>query len=105
MTQRRNPSVCFPQFWPACRLRRRADAAGFAMAWDAALAGRSGNPIPARKVTPDELPALAFAGPVRVRMMRGRFAAVSRIPSNTALLRFPAPLDRASRRHDRGVWP
>ena len=89
----------------AYRLRRRVDAAGFAMAWDAALAGRSGNPIPARKVTPDELPVLAFDGPVRVRMMRGRFAAVSRTPCNTALLRFLAQLDRASRRHDLGVWP
>ncbi len=48
---------------------------------------------------------LAFAGPVRVWMMRGRFAAISRTPSNTALLRFLAQLDRASRRHDRGVWP
>ncbi|QZP08097.1 helix-turn-helix domain-containing protein [Caenibius sp. WL] len=46
----------------AYRLRRRADAAGFAAAWDAALAGRAGIRIPARKVTPDDLPALAFAG-------------------------------------------
>ena len=78
----------------AYRLRRRADAAGFAAAWDAALAGRAGIRIPARKVTPDDLPALAFAGPVRVRMYRGRFAAVSRQPSDTALLRLLAQYDR-----------
>ena len=88
----------------AYRLRRRADAAGFAAAWDAALAGRAGIRIPARKVTPDDLPGLAFAGPVRVRMYRGRFAAVSRQPSDTALLRLLAHYDRALRGHDRSVW-
>jgi len=88
----------------AYRLRRRADAAGFAAAWDAALAGRAGIRIPARKVTPDDLPALAFAGPVRVRMYRGRFVAVSRQPSDTALLRLLAHYDRALRGHDRSVW-
>ena len=89
----------------AYRLRRRADAAGFAAAWDAALAIRAGNRIPVRKVTPAELPVLAFEGAVRVRMMRGRFAGVSRIPSNTALLRFLAQIDRASRHHGPEVWP
>ena len=51
----------------AYRLRRRADAAGFAAAWDAALAGRAGIRIPARKVTPDNLLTPAFAGIRRVR--------------------------------------
>ena len=88
----------------AYRLRRRADAAGFAAAWDAALAGRSGNRIPARKVTPDDLPTLAFEGPVRVRMYRGRFASVSRQPSNTALLRLLSQYDRALRHCDRRLW-
>ncbi len=88
----------------AYRLRRRADAAGFAAAWDAALAGRSGNRIPARKVTPDDLPTLAFEGPMRVRMHRGRFASVSRQPSVTALLRLLSLYDRALRGHDRRLW-
>lgn len=90
----------------AHRLRRRADAAGFADAWDAVLAARAdGIMIPARKVTPDELPVLAFDGPVRVRMYRGRLAAVTRQPSDTALLRFVAQCDRACRAGDRGGWP
>ena len=94
----------------AHRLRRRADAAGFADAWDAVLAARAGARaggimIPARKVTPDELPVLAFDGPVRVRMSRGRLAAVTRQPSDTALLRFVAQCDRAFRAGDRGGWP
>ncbi len=88
----------------AYRLRRRADAAGFAAAWDAALAERNGNRIPARKVTPGDLPTLAFAGPVRVRMYRGRFATVSRQPSDTALLRLLSHYDRALRHRDRRLW-
>ena len=88
----------------AYRLRRRADATGFAAAWDAALAGRSGNRIPAWKVTPDDLPTLAFEGAVRVRMHRGRFASVSRQPSDTALLRLLSQYDRALRHCDRRLW-
>ena len=91
----------------AYRLRARADACSFAAAWDAVVAiraGQTGNMIPARKVTPDELPVLAFDGPVRVRMFRGRFAAVSRIPSDTALLRLVAQCGRATRGIDRGPW-
>lgn len=88
------------------RLRRRPGAESFAAAWDAALAIRkSGIKIPARKVTPDELPVLAFDGAIRVRMYRGRFATVNRQPSNTALLRLLSQYGRALRAHDRGHWP
>lgn len=90
----------------AYRLRARADAGSFAAAWDAVLAiraGKAGSMIPARKVTPDDLPALAFDGPVRVRMFRGRFAGVSRTPSDTALLRLIAQCNRAARGIDQGL--
>lgn len=89
----------------AHRLRRRPDAGSFAAAWDAALAIRSGIMIPARKVTPDDLRAWAFDGPVRVRMYRGRFVSAVRQPSNTALLRLLSQCDRALRHRDRGLWP
>ena len=82
----------------AYRLRRRPGAASFSAAWDAVLAIRkSGNRIPQRKVTPDELPTRAFDGPIRVRMYRGRFVATTRQPDNTALLRLLAQYDRSLR--------
>ena len=90
----------------AYRLRRRADAGAFAAAWDAVLAARSGTILPARKVTPDDLRASAYDGPVIVRMYRGRFAATYRQPSDSALLRLLSHYDRALRQHDRegGAW-
>jgi hypothetical protein len=90
----------------AYRLRRRQGAESFAAAWDAVLALRAGaERVPARKVTPDELPVLAHEGAIRVRMVRGRFAVATRQPSNTALLRLLAAYDRALRAVPAEWWP
>ncbi|AZI37269.1 hypothetical protein NT2_01_02520 [Caenibius tardaugens NBRC 16725] len=88
------------------RLRRKPGAASFSAAWDAVLAIRkNGNRIPPRKVTPDELPARAFDGPIRVRMYRGRFAAATRQPDNTALLQLLAQYNRSLRLMPEDRWP
>ena len=89
----------------AYRLRRRADASGFAAAWDAAIAMRSGKIIPLRKVTPEELRMLALDGPLRVRMYRGRFAGVSQNPSDTALLRLLRRYTLVRRSAGYNGWP
>lgn len=47
----------------AWRLRRRAEAASFAHAWDAVVAIRRGESVAPRKVTPAELAEHAFEGP------------------------------------------
>lgn len=79
----------------AYRLRRRAGAESFAHAWDAVLAIRGGNEIPARKVTPEELWRQAMDGAFILRMRRGRFAGVLRRPSSSALLRLLSGYRRA----------
>lgn len=102
----------------AYRLRRRPDAASFAHAWDTVLAIRAAAPqsetdaravaptnrtgtierqargIAKRKVTSDELFALAMDGPFHVTMRRGRFISAVRKPSVSALLRHVRRLDR-----------
>ena len=85
----------------AWRLRRRAEAASFAHAWDAVLAVHRGNPVPQRKVTPAELPEHAFEGPYVVHMRRRRFVRARREPSTSALLRHMRRLDAAALR---GGW-
>ena len=71
----------------AWRLRRRSRAESLAHVWDAILAIRAGDPpIPPRKVTPRELLEMALEGPIRVRMLRGRFGRARREPSDRALL-------------------
>ncbi|MDD3799742.1 MAG: hypothetical protein PHE36_11270, partial [Novosphingobium sp.] len=95
----------------AYRLRRKPGAESFTAAWDAVLAirgraaGKGGKMALHRKVTPGELPVLAYDGPVCVRMFAGRFAGTVRKPSNTALLRLLASYDRALRHIPPGRWP
>ncbi len=79
----------------AYRLRRRPGAESFAHAWDSVLTMRAGNPVPVRKVTPQELWMRALEGAFTVRMRRGRFAGLLRRPSNSALLRLLSAYDRA----------
>lgn len=66
---------------------------------------RAGRTVPRRKVTLDELPALAFDGAIRVQMMGGRFALAARQPSNTALLRLLSVCERSLRGGGRERWP
>ncbi|WP_157083050.1 hypothetical protein [Novosphingobium lentum] len=78
----------------AYRLRRHADAASFAGAWDIVL----GRAAPGRrKVTPDELATRALVGLVRPVVHAGRFVALVKKADNSALLRLFAQLDRACR--------
>ena len=76
----------------AYRLRGRADAAGFAAAWDRVLtppgSGRLAGPrFDYRKVTQAALAKRAGSGLVRPVLYRGTLVAISRKPDNSALLR------------------
>lgn len=75
----------------AYQLRARPGAENFAAAWDAALGA------PVRKVTVDDLRFVAFEGLIRLRFFRGRYRGFSQVPDRSALLRFLAQLDRATR--------
>ncbi|HEY0959179.1 MAG TPA: hypothetical protein VGE05_07875 [Novosphingobium sp.] len=82
----------------AYRLRRRAGAEGFALAWEVAAAGAAQCDFtPARKFTVEELAARALGRTLQVLMRRGRYVG-TRVKSNDVmLLRHLAQLDRASR--------
>jgi hypothetical protein len=75
----------------AYRLRRRRGAEGFAAAWDAAL-GFTG---PCGKVTHSDLAAAVREGTLRPVLRGGRYLAVVRKPSISALLTLLAREDRA----------
>lgn len=82
----------------AYQLRRRTGAESFAHAWDAVLAIRAGSSSGARRnFTPGELAEAALAGPVTVRMRRGKFRSARREPSDFALLRCLARIDAGRR--------
>lgn len=87
----------------AYRLRRRAEAQGFARAWDFAAAGGI-HIAGAAKFTPADLPAAALGGLVHVRMRRGRYAGCVLKTSDSALLRLIARLDRACADHGSEGW-
>ena len=76
----------------AYRLRRKPFAESFAAAWDAAL----GAPI--RKVATPGSVFLSIEGPISPVFFRGRCVGTRRKPSNSALLRHLAQLDRAAER-------
>lgn len=88
----------------AYRLRRRADAAEFARAWDVALvvAGVMPASFPertacSRKVTPRPSWRQVVDGLWRPVMRRGRYVGSVRKADNSALLGYLAQLDRAFR--------
>jgi hypothetical protein len=81
----------------AYRLRRRRGAEGFAAAWDAAL----GFTRPAWKVTHSDLPTAVREGTLRPVLRGGRYLAVVRKPSISALLTLLAREDRARAAIDR----
>jgi hypothetical protein len=81
----------------AYRLRRRRGAAGFAAAWDAAL----GVTVRRPKVTHSDLSTAVREGTLRPVMRRGRYVAVVRKPSISAILTLLARYDRALRETDR----
>ena len=87
----------------AYRLRRRAGAAGFAAAWDAAL-GRPHTPVDlaSTKSTGIDPAIRAASGLMVVVMHRGRFVATRRKPDDSALLQHLAQLDRAACAGDPG---
>jgi hypothetical protein len=87
----------------AWRLRRRAGAESFAHAWDMVTAIRCGGQVQQRKITPEELPDLAFEGPIVVCMRRRMLAGLRRKPSNSALLRHLRRLDAVAARGG-GDW-
>ncbi|MEO6091405.1 MAG: hypothetical protein ABIT04_01235 [Novosphingobium sp.] len=74
----------------AYRLRRRAGAEGFALAWDVALGHNAARP----KVTADALSRAAFGGLVRVTMRRGRYVGTVLSPCESSLIRLLARFDR-----------
>jgi hypothetical protein len=82
----------------AYRLRKRAGAAGFAAAWDAAL-GTPHAPVDLASTKATGLPAgyRVRVGLLRVIMDRGRFAASTCKHDTNALLQYLAQLDRALR--------
>lgn len=88
----------------AYRLRRRAGAEGFALAWEVAVAGGAECDFqPTRKFTLEELAARALGRTLQVVMRRGRYVG-TRIKSNDAmLLRHLAQIDRASRGYGWGA--
>lgn len=82
----------------AWRLRRRPGAESLARAWDAIVAVRTGGDDgPRRNVTRGELIAMAIDGPIRVRMVRGKFLRARREPSDSAAIRLLAPAYAAMR--------
>jgi transposase len=81
----------------AYRLRRRYGAEGFAAAWDAAL----GVTPRAWKVTDFDLPTAVREGTLRPVLREGRYVAVVRKPSISAILTLLARYDRALRTSDR----
>ncbi len=84
----------------AYRLRGKPGAESFAAAWNAALrrqAARGGDPKPARKVTPAEVPRRALGGLLKPLIYAGRHVATVWKPDDSALLRHLAQLRRAER--------
>ena len=81
----------------AYRLRRRAGAAGFAAAWDAAL-GKPHTPVDLASTKATGLAAheRLAAGLVEVRMHRGRYAGSHWKPDMNALLQHGAAMERAA---------
>lgn len=81
-------SVCAAARWvgmareSAYRLRRRAGAASFALAWDAALGLASTNP----KVTHPSLDQRVEHGTLRPLVRRGQFVGIVQKHDNSALL-------------------
>ena len=71
----------------AYRLRRRAGAAGFAVAWDAAL-GRPIDPLPGRRAKVTDLPAgYRFeVGLIQVIVYAGRYCGFVRKPDDWGLI-------------------
>lgn len=96
----------------AYRLRRRRDAEGFALAWDAALAahapGADSHISPAPKFTSEELARRALGVTLQVRMRRGRYVGTVHKHNDTMLLRHLARLDRLENgltdEQRRSVW-
>lgn len=87
------------------RRRRRAGAAWFAAAWDFAVMAPDSDDIPAfPKLTGWALVAAAHEGLVRVRMRGGRYVGCSLRPSDSALLRLLAQMDRAAPDPRGGQW-
>lgn len=82
----------------AYRLRRRAGAAGFGAAWDAAM-GREGDTIAARGAKVTDLPAgyRIEAGLIQVIVYAGRYRGFARKTDSCGLLHHLAMLDRACR--------
>jgi hypothetical protein len=81
----------------AYRLRRRRGAEGFAAAWDTAL----GVTPRAQKVTHSDLATAVHEGTLRPVLRGGRYVAVVRKPSISAILTLLARYDRALRATDR----
>ena len=75
------------------RLRRKAGAESFAVAWDRALGREPGR----RKVTAGERRLRALEGLLKPRLYRGEHVGNERKVDNSALLGYLAQLDRASR--------
>lgn len=76
----------------AYKLRRKPHAESFAAAWDAALGA------PARKVTIEDLPFLAYNGLIRPRFRAGKYIGFQQKPDSSALLRLLARFDRLAPR-------
>jgi hypothetical protein len=76
----------------AYKLRRKPGAESFTAAWDAALGA------PARKVTIEDLPFLAYNGLIRPCFRGGRYVGFRQKPDNSALLRLLARFDRLAPR-------
>lgn len=90
----------------AYRLRARAEAQGFAHAWDVVLAppgaGRVGAPATDwRKVTLEALIARVSAGLVQPQIYRGQMVGIRRKADNSALLRLIARADARAAIRDR----
>ena len=83
----------------AYKLRRRADAASFAAAWDAALGA------PLRKLTDEDLEYRAMRGLIRPVMRAGRYVGPQQKPDDSALLRLIARFDRLlAGKELPGIW-
>lgn len=82
----------------AYRLRKRAGAAGFAAAWDAAL-GKPHQPVDLASAKSTGLDAgyRAEEGLIQIVMDRGRYAGTYWKDDNNALLQHLARMDRAGR--------
>lgn len=81
----------------AYRLRKRAGAAGFGAAWDAALGKpHSAVDLASAKSTGLDAEYRSRVGLLQVVMERGRFAGSHWKPDNNALLQHLAQLDRAT---------